>query len=97
MRAFSDRVLSPTIQTHLHVQPEAGGGGGGGRSGGVGPPRPVRSPKGCDSGVWVTELERPRPPTTGPASPRAPCPHEVFREASLLTAGSPRPTIEPRP
>ena len=28
------------------------------RSGGVGPPRPARSPQGCDSGEWVTQLER---------------------------------------
>src|SRR5215472_15094136 len=97
MRAFSDRVLSPTIQNAPARATEAGGGGGGGRSGGVGPPRPVRSPKGCDSGVWVTELERPPPPTTGPASPRAPCPHEARRDGAYLTAASPRPTIEPRP
>src|SRR5262252_558635 len=38
-----------------------------------GPPRPARRPQGCESGVWVTELERPPPPTTGPAPPRASC------------------------
>src|SRR5215831_163142 len=50
----------------------AGGGGGGERSGGVGPPRPVRRPAGGDSGERVTKLERSPPPTTGPAPPRAP-------------------------
>src|SRR5262249_27778352 len=45
-----------------------GGGawGGGERSGGGGPRKPVRGPKGCDSGEWVTQRERPPPPTTGP-------------------------------
>jgi len=28
------------------------------RSGGVGPPRPVRRPQGGESGEWVTQLER---------------------------------------
>src|SRR5215470_18703616 len=42
-------------------------------SGGVGPPRPVRRPKGGDSGEWVTQLESSPPPATGPAPPRAPC------------------------
>jgi len=44
----------------------AGGAGGGQRSGGVGPPKPAGSPQGCDSGEWVTQLERCPPPATGP-------------------------------
>jgi len=36
----------------------------------------VRSPQGCDSGEWVTQLERSPPPTTGPDPPRAPHAHE---------------------
>src|SRR5215813_11568918 len=28
------------------------------RSGGVGPPKPARGSQGCDSGEWVTQLER---------------------------------------
>jgi hypothetical protein len=44
--------------------------GVGERSGGVGPPRPVRSPQGCDSGEWMTQLERSPAPDDGlrPAS-----------------------------
>jgi len=39
-------------------------------SGGVGPPRPVRSPQGCDSGERVTQLESSPSPADGsrPAS-----------------------------
>src|SRR5262249_1335761 len=45
------------------VRPGRVAGGGGVRSGGVGPPRPVRSPQACESGVWVTQHERTPPPT----------------------------------
>jgi len=40
------------------------------RSGGVGPPKPARGPQGCDSGEWVTQLERTPPSVTGHAPPR---------------------------
>src|SRR5262249_29722803 len=46
-------------------------GGGGVRSGGVGPPRPVRRPQGGDSGEGVTQQERPPPPDDGTRPPRA--------------------------
>src|SRR5262249_2377286 len=46
--------------------PGGGGGGGGERWGGVGPPRPVRRPRGGDSGQWVTQLERSPTPDDGP-------------------------------
>src|SRR5262249_5653978 len=46
--------------------------GGGVRSGGVGPPRPARSPQGCDSGEWVTQPERTPPPDDRTRPPRAP-------------------------
>ena len=43
------------------------GGGGGSTSSGVGPSRPARSAKRCDSGEWVTEsLVDPPPPAAGP-------------------------------
>src|SRR5215475_6179079 len=45
---------------------------GGVHSGGVGPPRPVRSPKGCESGERVTQSERTPPTDDGPRAPRAP-------------------------
>ena len=52
-----------------HTQERAGGiGGTPARPGGVGPPRPVRSPKGCESGKWVSEPGCAGvPPMTGPA------------------------------
>jgi len=43
-----------------------GGGGAGVPSGRVGPPKPVRRPKGCDSGKWVTQLEGTPAPADGP-------------------------------
>ena len=36
------------------------------RSGGVGPPKLVRSSKGCDSSEWVTQLERSPAPDDEP-------------------------------
>jgi len=39
--------------------------GAGERSGGVGPPRPVRRPQGGDSGERVTQLERSPAPDDG--------------------------------
>src|SRR6266566_4614512 len=54
--------------------PRAGGAGGRmSASGGVGPPRPARSAKRCESGEWVTEPDADvRPPATGPVrSPAA--------------------------
>ena len=51
-----------------HVRSGRVAAGAGERSGGVGPPRPVRRPQGGESGEWVTQLEhtpapddRPRP------------------------------------
>jgi hypothetical protein len=46
--------------------------GVGERSGGVGPPRPVRSPQGCDSGERVTELAAAPPPGARTRPARAP-------------------------
>src|ERR1700746_3360885 len=46
--------------------------GGGVSSGGVGPPRPARSPQGCDSGERVTQPEGTPPPGDRPRLPRAP-------------------------
>src|SRR5215510_14265895 len=46
--------------------------GGGVSSGGVGPPRPVRSPQGCDSGERVTYHEDTPPPDDRTWPPRAP-------------------------
>jgi len=40
--------------------------GVGERSGGVGPPRPVRRPEGGESGEWVTQLERSPAPDDRP-------------------------------
>jgi len=40
--------------------------GAGVRSGGVGPPRPVRRPQGGNSGEWVTQLERTPAPDDRP-------------------------------
>jgi len=52
------------------VRPGRVASGAGERSGGVGPPKPVRSPEGGDSGEWVTQLERSPAPDDGsrPAS-----------------------------
>src|SRR5262245_5914926 len=51
--------------------------GAGGRSGGVGPPRPARSPQGGESGEWVTQLERSPAPGdryyAGPLGAQSPC------------------------
>src|SRR5215510_12285368 len=46
--------------------------GGGVRSGGVGPPRPARSPQGCESDERVTQHERTPPPDDGTRPSRAP-------------------------
>ena len=50
----------------LYVQPGRVAAGEGERSGGVRPPRPVRSPQGGESGERVTELERSPSPADGP-------------------------------
>jgi len=42
--------------------------GAGVRSGGVGPPRPVRRPQGGESGEWVTQPERTPALDDGPRS-----------------------------
>src|SRR5215469_3087535 len=49
----------------------AGGGGGRGALRRSGPPRPARSPQGCDSGERVTQHERTPPPDDRPRPPRA--------------------------
>src|SRR5262245_61047365 len=53
------------------VQPAGWRRGEGVRSGGVGPPRPLRRPPGGDSGAGVTQLERTLPPDDRPRPPRA--------------------------
>src|SRR5215510_7122385 len=59
-----------TIPRGQHVRPGRVAPGAGELSGGVGPPRPVRSPEGCGSGEWVTQLESSPAPGDGsrPAS-----------------------------
>ena len=50
----------------LLVRPGRVAAGAGERSGGVGPPKPVRRPQGGDSGEWVTQLERSPAPDDRP-------------------------------
>jgi len=59
-----------------HVQSGRVAAGAGVRSGGVGPPRPVRRPKGGDSGERVTQLER----IPAPADRPRPASRSVDRE-----------------
>ena len=54
------------LLTNPHVQPGRVAAGVGERSGGVGPPRPVRRPQGGESGERVTQLERSPAPVDGP-------------------------------
>ena len=56
---------SPTEKSRAKPDRSVGAGEPGARgcaSGEVGPPRPVRSSKSCDSGEWVTQPSRPQPP-----------------------------------
>jgi len=73
MSSSTSRPASPTTITpgmflsDVKADRTGGAGGRAARLGGVGPPRPVRRPKGCDSGKWVSEPSRAaRPPVTGP-------------------------------
>jgi len=67
-RAFSYRLLVWIFARAPRAIGVAAGAGE--RSGGVGPPKPVRIPEGGDSGEWVTGLERSPAPGDGrrPAS-----------------------------
>src|SRR5215475_10923930 len=71
------RRLTPTLpKTRLLTRAAhgtgAGSGGAGERSGGVGPPRPVRRPEGGEAGERVTQRERSPAPDDRPRPPRAP-------------------------
>ena len=60
------------------------------RSGGVGPPKPVRRPQAGDSGEWATQLER----TPAPGDRTRPAARAVFVDEvcyGSVTPGSLRP------